>query len=90
MKSEQGEGVLGQSPVGQGGDPEALAAVVRIAVAVEQIVQTLSKRPAPSRRHAALVELLGEAPRLARTSPPLSSEPAPAPPPPAQLPPAAK
>ena len=67
MKNDKGETNLGQVPGGHGFEPEMLAAVVRIAVALEHIEQLLTRQPAPSRREKALIDLLGEAPRTAPT-----------------------
>jgi len=52
------------------GEPAPLdRSTERIAVAVERIGRTLEGRPVGSRRHAALVALLGEAPRAVRPAP---------------------
>ncbi len=62
-------GVRPDAPQGQGqgqGKPEPIdRSTERIAVAVENIDRTLERRPLGSGRNAALVKLLGEAPRVA-------------------------
>jgi hypothetical protein len=65
------EGVRPGTPQGQEpGKPEPVdRSAERIAVAIEHIERTLERRPVGSGRNAALVELLGEAPRVAPPRP---------------------
>jgi len=59
--------VPGHIPTNEPRDPEPIdASVARIAAAIERIERTLDRRPAGSRRQSALVQLLGEAPRVSK------------------------